>query len=236
MIAIVVPCYNEEHRFPVQEFQKYTGLYTFFFVNDGSTDGTFDLLKKNFGTTAEVLNLEKNQGKAEAVRQGMLKALHHRQKFEWVGFWDADLATPIWEVPNFLTFNASLYDGRAQVILGARIYRLGSLIKRKAIRHYFGRLFVTVCHALLGVQSYDSQCGAKLFRVAVIKNTFQEPFVSRWIFDVELILRLTAQKVRVVEYPLKQWIDIQGSKISILKESWRTFADLLMIRKKYLKK
>jgi len=70
-------------------------LEGFVFVNDGSKDNTYQKLKLNFEDTNHfVLNLDKNVGKAEAVRQGVLfvQSLDIYPSIEWLGFWDADLA------------------------------------------------------------------------------------------------------------------------------------------------
>ncbi|MDQ1419024.1 MAG: hypothetical protein QOJ52_986, partial [Acidimicrobiaceae bacterium] len=76
-------------------------------------------------------------------------------------------------------------------MLGSRIARLGSTIERTARRHLLGRVFATAASVALGCQVYDTQCGAKVFRVTpALTVALQRPFRSAWAFDVELQSRL----------------------------------------------
>ncbi len=118
-------------------------------------------------------------------------------------------------------------------VWGSRVYRLGSEIVRSPLRHYLGRIFATIISVLLKVKSYDSQCGAKIFRGDILLKTFSEPFLSRWIFDVEILLRL--EQKNIIEYPLEFWQDKPGSKVKIFREIFRVWQDIIAIRKKYFK-
>lgn len=236
MIVLVVPCYNEEKRLDLEAFEEGAqGEIQILFTDDGSKDRTVERIEKFIvgKPNLHVHRCPKNGGKAAAVREGMLHISQHPvlSTAEWVGFWDADLATPLWEVPNMLQY-AELYHTPVDSIWGSRVYRLGSRIVRSAKRHYLGRGFATVIGVLLKVESYDSQCGAKLFRREHLEKAFGEPFLSNWIFDVEILLRL--KRHNIIEYPLRAWEDVPGSKVKIYKEILRVFRDILRIRKKYL--
>ena len=105
-ISVVVPCYNEEHRFPLADYEQFfteeaARSIRLIFVDDGSSDGTSVMLKRLVSScsaagSAELLSLASNQGKAEAVRQGMLRAMDTHD-CAVVGYWDSDLATPLGE-------------------------------------------------------------------------------------------------------------------------------------------
>ena len=127
---------------------------------------------------------------------------------DWIGYWDADLATPLSEVATLLSYQGLLAE-RVDAVFGSRISRLGARIERSYLRHLSGRAFATVAAVALRVNTYDSQCGAKLFRREVVQQAFGDPFVSRWIFDLEIVLRLGS--ANVIECPVHHWLDVKGS-------------------------
>jgi dolichyl-phosphate beta-glucosyltransferase len=241
--TIVVPCYNEEARLDLAEFERHLARrpdLQLLFVNDGSSDGTATLIRgfvERFPGRVELLELEKNSGKAEAVRRGMMAAV--RGEAAAVGFWDADLATPLAEVDRFNRLLEE--DEELEVVIGSRVKLLGRRIDRKASRHYLGRVAATLVSVSLALPVYDTQCGAKLFRNrGLLETTFAEPFLSRWLFDVEVLVRYrraaraagAALEQLVVEYPLHSWQDVHGSKVGPLDFA-RTLVDLMRIVRRY---
>lgn len=240
-LIVVVPCFNEERRLPVDAFRAFAADHAevgFLFVNDGSTDGTLGLLEalhaENPGRYS-VLDLERNGGKAEAVRRGILAALDRTP--DLVGFWDADLATPLGEIPGFLDVFASRPE--IEMVFAARVRLLGRSISRNPARHYFGRVGATLISQSLGLAVYDTQCGAKLFRVTpTTRHLFDRPFISRWIFDVEIIARLVVRHGRdaaaraIYELPIMAWHDVKGSKVR-QSDFLRALSDLAKIRRAY---
>lgn len=242
-ILLVIPCYNEADRLPTEHFAAFAARHDnvgFLFINDGSTDRTqsvIDGLANRNPSLFRSMQLDRNMGKAEAVRTGILEAM--KSNPEYIGFWDADLATPLDELIRF----ADLYRRMPDKIMlaGARVKLMGRSIERRAVRHYLGRIFATAVSALLDIQMYDTQCGAKLFRCTpLIEPIFETSFHSRWLFDIELVLRIrraTAQngtsiESRIYEVPLNAWRDVSGSKISYPYFAWAVF-DLLMLRLRY---
>ena len=184
-------------------------------VDDGSTDGTALLLERICRAVpgkARLLVLDRNHGKAEAVRRGLLEALEAGSDF--VGYLDADFATPGEEMVRVLGL---LQGGRAQVALGSRVALLGAQIDRKPARHYLGRFFATFASLILRLPVYDTQCGAKAFRASpALALALEEPFHARWAFDVELIGRLLAvgfTSEDFIEVPLRRWVDVEGSRL-----------------------
>jgi len=245
--VIVIPCFNEEKRLNIPAFLSFIRAkqnINFLFVNDGSTDRTLQILQNlctELPDRMDVFSLEKNSGKAEAVRQGVLEALKTSAQF--VGYWDSDLATPLDIIPEFhkvLTQQPNL-----EMILGSRIKLLGHSIERKAGRHYLGRIAATLSSWVLRIPVYDTQCGAKLFRVSDnLISIFQSPFISGWIFDIELIARFilryrntdeTPVERIFYEYPLQKWQDVDGSKIK-LSSYFTSLLDLMRIHFKYMRK
>jgi glycosyltransferase involved in cell wall biosynthesis len=240
-VQLVIPCFNESRRLPVDSFRGFRHQDVdchFLFVDDGSTDGTGDLLKRLRGeepSRFSVLSLEENRGKAEAVRLGLLKAVS--LDTDLVGFWDADLSTPLSEIPRFLEVFES--DEQVEIIMGARVRLLGRSISRNPARHYFGRVGATLISSSLGLAVYDTQCGAKLFRVTDrLPALFRDPFLSRWIFDVEILARYVREigrdeaARRIYELPLLVWQDVEGSKVRST-DFLRALRDLWKIHRAY---
>jgi glycosyltransferase involved in cell wall biosynthesis len=241
--TIVVPCYNEAARLDTDSFGRYlenSSDTRFVLVNDGSTDATIEVLTKlqsAFPGRIDVLDEKKNAGKGEAVRAGMLHAL--RGSSDFVGFWDADLATPLDAIADLL--QPLTANPRIQMVFGARVKLMGRDIERKPSRHYLGRVFATTVSMLLRLPIYDTQCGAKMFQSnEETRSLFADPFHSRWIFDVEILARFIqgrrgdVQSVResIYEFPLMAWRDVGGSKVRP-KDFLRAFIDLLGIGRRY---
>jgi dolichyl-phosphate beta-glucosyltransferase len=239
-LLLVVPCYNEAERFPVESFAAFLEMHPRFglvLVNDGSRDATLAMLTglaARYPSQASVLDLQPNGGKAEAVRRGLLAAIERGPAL--VGFWDADLATPLDAVDLFERLLSDRPD--IQWVIGARVKLLGRQVERQAVRHYLGRVFATAASLTLGIPIYDTQCGAKVFRVTeALGDSLQQPFGSRWVFDVELIGRFTSRLTaegqsdpanRIYEYPLPKWVDVGGSKVKPT-DFFRAFTDLIGI-------
>ncbi len=224
-VTLVVPCYNEAARLQATVFEPFISQSTRFrllFVDDGSKDETRAVLGKlcaQLGPRASFLGLDMNGGKAEAVRAGLRQALQTGAQI--VGYYDADGATPAIEMVGLLT---TLEQNHAKVALASRVALLGRDIRRRAVRHYAGRVFATAASLILQLPVYDTQCGAKLFaRTPALEAALEAPFTARWAFDVELIGRLlkgTAQTPALtaadfVEVPLGTWADVSGSKLSM---------------------
>lgn len=224
-LALIVPCYDEAARLHPQAFLDFVASHPsvwLLFVDDGSADETcriLDGLQKTAPNSIGVMRMPSHQGKAEAVRLGILEGI--RREADLVGFWDADLSTPLTAVDDFLAL-AQKRKG-LEVILGSRVMLMGRDIRRKAWRHYLGRVFATAVSLTLDLPVYDTQCGAKVFRVnEATAAVFARPFRSRWIFDVEVLARYLDQPVqtgdparrsRIYELAVPVWHDRPDSKL-----------------------
>lgn len=244
-ICLVIPCYNEAQRFPAQTvltFLSQNPNISLILSDDGSNDGTSVVLHSvaaRIPGRVHVLDRAENHGKAETVREGLLHALSLPAQPEIIGFWDADLATPLPAVFDMLPILERRPE--IQMIFGARVNLLGRSIRRSVIRHYLGRIFATTVSVMLDLPIYDSQCGAKLFRVGShTKHLFAESFSSRWVFDVEIIARWIrlnnfdreAIKSTIYEFPLHSWADVGGSKVKPY-DFIKAFLDVLRIHRRY---
>lgn len=219
--TIVVPCYNEEKRLNAAAFLDYidrTGGVSFLFVNDGSHDATADLLRRMVARRPDrvaMLDLPVNGGKAEAVRQGLLTA--SAQGAELLGYWDADLATPLSAIDDFRTVAGRLSE--VEVVFGSRRQLLGHRISRSFRRRAISRLCAVLARQVVCLPVGDTQCGAKLLRNSpALRAALAAPFEAGWLFDVELFARLARQlpdaRAAFYELPLLRWTEIEGSKVT----------------------
>ncbi len=251
-VALVVPCFNEAARLDTVAFRDFTvpassgHALELVFVDDGSRDTTRAVLEELVGSMpgrARLVALDRNGGKAEAVRQGVLAAIaaapsggsSSTSSPRFVGYWDADLATPLAELNRFL----AVMDRQpaTSFVVGSRVKLMGRAIERKPVRHYLGRVFATAASQTLGLPIYDTQCGAKLLRITdETAGLFADPFTSGWIFDVELLARfrdaVPGAADRIYELPLDSWNDVAGSKVKAA-DFVRSAAHLAALWKKY---
>ncbi len=238
-ICIVIPTYNEGSgllKDQYSTFLKNNPNYLLCFVNDGSTDNTqneLEVIQSQFNQNTFVLRLDINSGKAEAVRAGML---HCHESFEYpvIAFLDADLAVSLDECVSITKHVTVDID----FCFASRIMKLGSTIDRKWSRFLIGRILATIIAQILPLKIYDTQCGCKVFTKALSKNLFSDPFISKWLFDIELFFRYInlygEQKgnTNIKEIPLRRWIDRGDSKVKPTY-FFKLWSDLLKIRKTY---
>jgi dolichyl-phosphate beta-glucosyltransferase len=224
-LALVVPCYNEATRLDPAAFLHFLATHPHMrlvMVDDGSVDGTWEMVERMRAaapTAVTAIRHPANRGKAEAVRAGIVAAIAEKPAI--VGFFDADLSTPLRAIDDFLALLRTRPD--VEFVLGSRVLLMGRDVRRKAVRHYLGRVFATAVSLALDLPVYDTQCGAKMLRVnAATATLFATPFRSRWIFDVELIARYLRLPVtpgdaprrdRLYELVLPAWHDKPGSKL-----------------------
>lgn len=224
-VTMVVPLFNEADRWDADYWQSMIEIPRthWLFVDDGSRDRT-NSIATTFAETngAQVLALDANQGKGNAVRLGLLKALESPGL--GVGFMDGDGAFHPDDVRAALT---TLLDERThsastdalECVWGSRVALAGREITRKTSRHYIGRIIATIISQGLPEVPYDTQCGLKVFVPSpALSECLTEAFVTDWFFDVEILqrwIRKTGRPMRIWEQPLMHWRDVPGSKVSM---------------------
>ena len=238
-LAIVIPCYNEANRLPVMSYKSFLNKahdVSIFFINDGSSDETGHLIHEmvmEFNEQVHLISLKKNKGKGNAVFEGFHFVLNNHD-FKKIAFLDADLSTSLEECCRL----ANYVEGKISLVFGSRILKLDNNIKRKWYRFFFGRIVATAISKSLKLSLYDSQCGCKIFDTPLAKKIFGDPFLSKWLFDVEIFFRAIKIygreniKEHINEVPLNEWVDTPDSRVS----PWyffRLWWDLHKISKKY---
>lgn len=232
-VGVVIPCYNEEERLLSTEFLNFVDAhagYHLCFVNDGSKDNTLEVLnnlRKGRENFISVYNCEKNGGKAEAVRLGMLH-MAQKEDLDYIGFLDADLST---DLADFDDLVSTIENSKFKIVSGSRISRMGANITKESARKIISLTINYINRKILKMDFKDTQCGAKIFHKDVINIAFDEKFLTKWLFDVEIFIRIrkhfglqTAKEI-LCEQPLKRWIHADGSKLS-MKDSIKIMGQL----------
>ncbi|WP_179333614.1 response regulator [Winogradskyella costae] len=235
-VGVVIPCYDEEERLLSDEFLNFVDEnsgYHLCFVNDGSKDKTLEVLhelQKGREDFITVYDCEKNGGKAEAVRLGMLH-MAKKDDLDYIGFLDADLST---DLSDFDDLVKTIENSDFKIVSGSRISRMGANITKESARKIISLTINFIIRKILKMDFKDTQCGAKIFSKDVIDIAFSEKFVTQWIFDVEIFKRMTIHfglkkaKAMLCEQPLKRWIHADGSKLS-MKDSVKIVGQLAQI-------
>jgi glycosyltransferase involved in cell wall biosynthesis len=239
--SIVIPCYNEEKGISNSEYSNFldNNPEAFIcFVNDGSKDNTLGVLnavKEKHPNQIHILSLEKNSGKAEAVRAG-IKYCNTNFKHQFIGYLDADLATTLEEFIDLRNY----LQGEIVFSFGSRIRKIGSTIERENSRFLIGRIVATFISNILDIKVYDTQCGSKLFTKEISEKLFEKEFISKWLFDVEIFYRMILlfgrEKAikKMLEIPLKLWVEKGDSKVKFTY-GFKLWFDLYKIRCEYKK-
>jgi len=221
--GIIIPCYNEGKRLNVNTFIEFITTHSSYhlcFVNDGSKDNTLlvlETIQKEAKTRVSIVDVKKNAGKAAAVRSGA-RYLFNRQDVDYIGFIDADLST---DLSDFKKLVDTLHnDNDLSLVYGSRGKGNGQ-IERNVFRNLFSKVVKLIVFLILGLPIEDTQCGAKVFRRSIIPVTYNTKFLTRWLFDVEIFIRLKkhfgkAQIMnRMYEQPLERWVHVDDSKLGM---------------------
>lgn len=190
-LAIFIPCYNEEKRLqlePFRQFIKENNLkMDFYFIDDGSTDDTYQLIKENLinNNNSFLIKLDQNLGKGNALRKAILQSKSKDYKF--YAFIDADLDIPLNQLNILYT---DINNTEYLVAISKR--NLSNNISFKKMRSISSVIMVFIANKIIAFNPKlnDTQCGCKLFKREVINSCFEKEFISEWLFDIEIFLRL----------------------------------------------
>lgn len=233
--VIIIPCYNEAGRLKFDEFLKFIYAnpnYLLCFVNDGSKDETLVQLEA-FANGKEdqiiVFNMPENGGKAEAVRSGMNFILDNHSA-KTIGFLDADLATGF---DDYKVLVNTLETEDQKMVFGSRKMETAGDIERSVFRKLASGIIGLMIKIIIGLPIKDSQCGAKVFQVPTAKYVFRKSFMSRWLFDVEMFIRIknlfdSSTMEYIKEVAVTDWEEVEGSHIT-LSDSLKFPKELLQI-------
>lgn len=220
-LTIVIPVYNEARRLPctltaLEHFHDQAYLFEVIFVENGSTDQTFEMLDEYAAEHSWLKVIQSRKGKGYALKLGVLHA-----DGDFIYTADCDLSSPLTELFRFVE-NSPGYD----LVIGSRAVE-SSRIKTTFIRRVIGRTFHRLVHSLVpGI--HDTQCGFKLYRRAAAIDLFTRSQLGGWAYDVEILHLAIKLGYRVKEIPVR-WVHDKNSKVNLLTDSWRMFWDVLKI-------
>ena len=230
-LSIVIPAYNEEKRLP-STLERVLGhldssgwdFAEIVVVDDGSSDGTAAVASDFQAKDPRVRLLRNpgNRGKGYAVRHGMLEA-----RGDWRLFTDADLSAPIEELEKLM--QAAQTRG-FEVAIGSRALDRSMIgVHQSRLRENAGRVFNLIMRTVLGLPLWDTQCGFKLYAARAAENIFRRQRLERFGFDAEVLYLARRLGYRIAEVPVR-WNHVEGTKISMFRDSLGMFLDLLRVR------
>jgi dolichyl-phosphate beta-glucosyltransferase len=191
-------------------------------VDDGSDDGTLNVLKDTLSADLRVITITKT-GKGWAVKEGILSA---NKEYEYVFFMDADLSTDVEEIEAFI--NIFKNEPETDIIIGSRYLPEGSVIVQPPFRSLVGKTFSFIKSKLLGINFYDSQCGFKAFRMQSAKKIFAKSEIKGFSFDVEILYIALLNGIKVKEASV-DWRHKPGGHVNIIADSIPMLIELIEI-------
>ena len=227
--SIVIPAFNEGARIPgtlrsvVSCVRERGWAAEVIVVNDGSTDGTADVVREFAKNAPEVRLLENagNRGKGYSVRAGLL----HSQG-DVVMFTDADLSAPIEEAERLFTAIA----GGADIAIGSRWLESSRQTHRQPLyRQFFGRCFNSVVRGVMKLPFADTQCGFKAFTRAAAQTVFQLQTIEHWGFDPEILFIALLRGYWIIEVPVS-WAHDERSRLSYIRDGLKMLEEIAIIR------
>ena len=229
-LSIVIPAWNEEKRIVptlqrLVDFARQQNIQAeIIVVDDGSTDGTVELVRKfSHGNQQVSLLVNPHRGKGYAVKTGMLAA-----SGRFVLFTDADLATPIEESGKLL---AALGAG-SDLAIGSRIQPTGYDMRasQPLYRRLLGRLYHLLAQNLAVRGVADTQCGFKSFTNDAAKRLFSQQKLDGIVFDTEILYLAQRGHLRIAQIPVS-WSSVGGSRMRpSMRQALGVLWDLLRIR------
>lgn len=232
-ISIVIPAYNESERIvgPLRLILEYLMANDvageIVVVDDGSADDTAQaakvVLAREPGIPSRVTGYEKNRGKGFAVKTGLLAAAADIALFT-----DADLSTPIEEMPKLVD---PIRSGEFDVTFGSRALDRSLIGTHQPWRREQGGKVVNrIIRIMSGLPFYDTQCGFKAFNMTRFRPLLDVMTIDRFGFDVEFLFVANYHGLRLKEIPVR-WNDVAGSKVSAIRDTRRMISELAQIRR-----
>jgi len=229
--SVVIPCFNEAARIgatireTLSYLEKNSPQSELLIVNDGSTDETSTIARETLAQApieAHLLENFPNRGKGATVRKGLLAA----QKSIGL-FFDADLSTPLEEIPKVIE---PIANSDVDLAFGSRALDRRLIGQHQPwLREQGGRVFNLLVRLTSGLPFWDTQCGFKAFRFDVCRPILQRARIDGFAFDVELLVLAQRAGLRLREIPVR-WNHVEGSKVRFINDSLRMLREVIALR------
>lgn len=231
-LSIIVPAFNEQERIgnsihKILDYIKGENLNAeLIVVDDGSEDNTCETAKNACAGFPElltkVIRYEQNRGKGYAVKTGLREARGATAVFS-----DADLSTPIEELPKLVE---PIERGEFDLTFGSRALDRNLIGTHQPWRReQSGKVFNLMVRVLTGLPFSDTQCGFKAFRMSKFRPLLDKMKIERFGFDVEFLYVANFSGLRLKEIPVR-WNHCDGSKINVFRDSRKMFWEINQIR------
>ncbi|MDC0961106.1 glycosyltransferase [Candidatus Pelagibacter sp.] len=232
-ISFIFPVYNEEKRLKslfknITQYEKKNNGNEFIFVNDGSNDKSLEYILdfiKNKKKKYKLVSYKKNMGKGYALKMGVKEA-----KKDWLLTLDADLSVKLTQINNWLKIYKLKYNN---VYFGSRNHPK-SILEAKLYRKVIGIILNTLLKIVFKKKEYqikDTQCGFKLYPKKIAKKIFKNIFTLNFAHDIEILIKLSKQKINVIELPV-EWKHYSESKVNIITDSFKIVFSIFKIKNK----
>ncbi len=232
-LSIIIPAFNEETRLGettgkiLAYLEREKPQSEVIVVDDGSTDKTAEIARQAAAAfpavKTEVIRYETNRGKGYAVKTGLLAA-----KGDVALFSDADLSTPIEELPKLVE---PIQNDEFDVTFGSRALDRKLIgVRQPWRREQGGKVFNLIVKTLTGLPFWDTQCGFKAFNMEKFRPLLDVMKVDRFGFDVEFLYVAAYHKLRLKEIPVR-WNHCEGTTVSVFRDSRRMFGEVGQIRR-----
>ena len=214
LCTLVIPIYNEQNRFSLSDFEILLSQNDLILtvIDDGSSDLLAATLETAYGQNSnfQLVKLTTNQGKAEAVRQGFLRAMVN--KSEYIAVMDGDFS---YSASEFLRFYSFIKSSNLDAISGVRTLS-NSLQLILSFRLWQGIAFRYFINLVFSNSFRDIQCGLKVFKSEAISlQSIEKKFEDPWLYDLEILLRNKARIHSYGELRIEFWEHKEASKLNL---------------------
>ena len=230
-VSIIYPVFNEEKRLrktflDIIKFEKSNKFLKkeYIFVNDGSSDQTLSIIKKEFmnnkNIKVKLVSYNKNMGKGYALKRGVQIA-----KNDWVLTTDADCSVSNFQLIKWI--QKKYLDQNNLIYFGSRNHPL-SIVKKKTLRKIVGIIFKFVIRFFFSIKISDTQCGFKLYKLNAARKIFKKISTNDYMHDVEICIIAKKLNIEIKDLPLK-WTHVDQSKINFIQDFFNVAFSLIKI-------